>query len=158
MPTPSKFTADVRQKIIQALSVGASRSTAAAIAGVDEAQIRRWIKRGSTSDAGTNFREFYEEVRKAEASPRMRALGIIYKELPDNPGLAWKYIERMEPGYAPPLPELAPQQAPLVINLSFTDGSPMPTWIEAEVIDAPEVPAIGDGSSSDGPTDQAAAT
>lgn len=141
MPTPTKFTAETRQKILQALQVGASRRTAAAIAGVDHTQVQRWMKKGSDAASGTRFREFYEDVNRAEASPRMRALGVIYKELPDNPGLAWKFIERTEPGYAPPMPQMqaAPAQ-PVLIHLSFHDGGPLDSgtidaFIEGEAVE-----------------------
>lgn len=137
MPTPSKFTAERRQRIIQALSIGASRNTAAGIAGVDESAIRRWIAKGKEAEPGSRFREFYEEVIQAEASPRMRALGIIYKEMPDNPVLAWKYIERREPGFAPPVAGIgAPSQQPVVIQLNFHDGSStQPALTEGDVVE-----------------------
>ena len=140
MPTPSKFVVEVREKIIQALSVGASRTTAAHIAGVDEAQVRRWIAKGKDSAGGTRFREFYEEVLKAEANPRMRALGVIYKELPDRPDLAWKFIERREPGYAPPMPAMGSAPAgPVVVQLAFSNRSPLQLEaaevIEGEVVE-----------------------
>src|SRR5205814_35586 len=111
MPTRSKFTAENRAKILQALKVGASRNMAAAIAGVDEAQIRRWIAKGKESEEGTSYREFYEACQEAEAHPGLRALGIIYKELPDNPALAWKYVERKVQGYEPPMPQFAQPQS-----------------------------------------------
>lgn len=139
MPTPSKFTAETRTKLIQALKVGASKRTAAAIASVDEAQVRRWIAKGKESEEGTRYREFYLEVQEAEAHPRLRALGVIYKELPDNPGLAWKFIERREHGYEPPvlsMPTLQP--GPIVIQLSLSDGAPIAlaeTVIEVEGIE-----------------------
>jgi hypothetical protein len=140
MPTPTKFTAETRQKILQALQVGASRTTSAHIAGVDEAQVRRWIAKGKDAAPGTRFREFYEAVIAAEASPRMRALGIIYKEMPDRPDLAWKYIERREPGYAPPMPSMPPpSQGPVIIQLALADGGrlqlPSADVIEGEVVD-----------------------
>lgn len=152
MPQPSKFVAETRRKIIQALQVGASRTTAAHIAGIDEASLRRWIKRGQDADEG-RYREFYEEVLVAEASPKMRALGIVYKELPDNPALAWKYVERKEAGYAPPMPVApAAAQANVAIALSFSDGQPaLPPWLETEaVMDATEVSALeaGDGDAA----------
>lgn len=124
MPTPSKFTAETRQKIIEALSVGASRRTAAAIAGVNEAQIRRWLKKGEESEEGSRFREFYTQAIEAEAQPRLRALGVLYRELPDNPALAWKFIERREPGYAPPMVnQPAAVGAPVIIQLGFADST-----------------------------------
>lgn len=145
MPTPTKFTADNRQKIYQALQVGASRKTAAHIAGVDPSQLHRWFKRGEEAQEG-RYREFYEEVLRSEASPRMRALGVVYKELPDNPALAWKFIERREPGYEPPMPNAPAQAGPVIVALTFADGSPaLPEWLEVEVVNEPEVAALTDG-------------
>ena len=136
MPAPSKFNPETRQKIIQALSVGASRRTAAAIAGVDHQTLARWLERGKTSAEGTRWHEFYMEAMEAEASPRMRALGIIYREMPDNPRLAWDYVQRREPGYAPPMPNV--QQAlagPVVIQFSFTEAVAAPALPAGEVIE-----------------------
>ena len=103
MPARSTFTAEKAEKILQALHVGASLRTAAAVAGVPDATLRRWIAKGKAASEGTRFREFYEAVQEAEAAPRMRALGIVYRELPDNAALAWRFLERHEPGFAPPL-------------------------------------------------------
>ncbi len=102
MPFPSSFTEDRRDKILQALRVGASQRTAAAIAGISEGTLRDWLKKGKAAAKGTQFREFYDAAQEAEASPRLRALGIVYKEMPANPALAWKFLERKEPGFEPP--------------------------------------------------------
>lgn len=135
MPTPTKFTADRKKKIIEALTVGASRSTAAAIAGLgDESVLRRWITKGKEAAPGTSFAEFYEAVLEAEAHPRMRALGVIYNELPDRPDLAWKFIERREPGYAPPMPNIVPSQGPVVIELALSGGAPL-ALAAAEIVE-----------------------
>lgn len=148
MPTPSKFTEDRRKKILQVLSIGGSRVSAAATAGVDEATFRRWMVRGKESDDGTRWRDFYDEVIAAEAAPRVRALGIVYKELPDNPALAWKYLERREPGYAPPMPDAVGGGGPVVIQLAFAEGSPVP--LPSTSIDVLEVVA---GDAEDAETD-----
>lgn len=146
MPTPTKFTAETRERILQALQVGASRRTAAQIAGIDEAQLRRWVTRGKDGAQGTRYHDFYLAVLEAEASPRLRALGVIYKELPDNPVLAWKFIERREPGYAPPMPNLGPPQAgPVVVQLAFSDRPPLALApaedvIEGEVVEQDDEP------------------
>lgn len=102
MPSRSTFTEERREKILQALRVGASRFTAAAMAGMPESTFRLWMKKGQDAAPGTRFAEFYADVEEAEASPRLRALGILYKEMPDNPALAWKFLERKEPGFEPP--------------------------------------------------------
>lgn len=146
MPNRSKFTAETRSRILEALKIGASRRTAAALARVGETTLRRWMEKGENSSEGSRFRQFHEEVLEAEAHPRERALGIIYREMADNPALAMKVIERREPGYAPPMPH-APQMpaGPVVINLSLSDGRQLqlpPPVIEGEVVDE------SDGSAS----------
>lgn len=101
MPTPSKFNAQTRQRILEILAAGGSRRTAAATAGVDHATLSRWLARGRDAAPGSRWREFVQAVEQAEAHPRVRALTAVYDALPDNPGLAWKFIERREPGYGP---------------------------------------------------------
>ena len=61
---------------------------------------------------GTADRKFHDAVLQAEAEPRTRALGIIWREMENRPDLAWKFIERQEPGFAPPqaTPPAQPQQ------------------------------------------------
>jgi transposase-like protein len=146
MPTPTKFTGETRQQILEALQVGASRRTAAAIARVDEATLRRWMEQGKSAGEGTRFREFYTQVLEAEAHPRMRALGIIYRAMEDKPDFAWKFAERRESGFAPPMPQ-ALQAAPQVqIQLSFHDGgalapSVVQSFIEGEVVEQDEEPS-----------------
>ncbi len=71
---------------------------------------------------------------EAEARPRVRALSIIYKEMPDRSDLAWKFIERREPGFERPMPAAQQTESPQVIRLKLHDGSPI-HLIECEVID-----------------------
>lgn len=126
MPTPSKFTEEVRRAVIDALAVGASRRTAATIAGVSPSQISRWLARGERAREGTRWHEFYLRATQAEAAPRMRALGVIYRELPNRPDLAWKFVERSEPGYAPSARQApSPPAGPVVIQLALHDGTPL---------------------------------
>jgi hypothetical protein len=99
VPARSKFTAPVKAKILELLAAGASRRAASAFAGVDHATLLRWLRRGENASEGSRFREFYEQVAEAEAHPKLRALQIVYNAIPDDPGLAWKFIERREPGY-----------------------------------------------------------
>ncbi len=158
MGRPSKFTEARKEQIIAVLKVGGSRDTAAQVAGVTGETLRVWLKRGEgmvddeDEEQESAYAEFYERVLAAEAEPRFRALGIVYKALPDKPELAWKVIERKEPGYAAPMPG-AKQVAPAVqINLSLAGSSaPMPSWIEGEVVDAEEVPALSDGGGEPDP-------
>lgn len=143
MGRPSKFTRPVADRILEALKVGASRRTAAAIAGIDEATLRRWLERGKKESEGP-WRDFLDQVREAEAHPNARALGIIYREMETRPELAWRFIERREPGYAPPVAQVAGTPAPVVIQLSFADGTPLA--MTETVIDVGNVTAEEDGT------------
>ena len=154
MPRPTKFTAETRRKILEALTVGASRQTAAAIAGVDGSALSKWLKRGEeATEAESRFAEFRREVLEAEATPRMRALGVIYREMPDNPTLAWKFIERREPGFAPPMPSAPAQPSgPVVIQLSLSDGRPIAladTVIEVQSYESDHEPAAISDTATD---------
>lgn len=143
MPTPSKFTEETRTKILQALQVGASQRTAAAIAGIDAATLTRWLEKGRNAEEGSRWAEFHAAVREAEASPRLRALGVIYKEMPDRPDLAWKFLERREPGFAPQLPtQPLVAQGQIEVQLVLSSGQPLALRaadvIEGEVVELAE--------------------
>jgi len=160
MGRPSKFTEARREQIVAVLTVGGSRKTAAHISGVSEETLRVWLKRGEDQDdEESGYRQFYERVLAAEAEPLYRALAIVHKALPDKPELAWKVVERREPGYAPPVPGKSNAAPAVQINLSLTGSAQaLPAWlegevVEGEVIDAQEVPALSSGSE---PADQAA--
>ncbi len=137
MGRPTSLTAPRRQTILEALQVGASRRTASALAGVNEATLRRAMERGREAAAGTADRDFHDAVLEAEAHPRARALGIIYREMENRPDLAWKFIERREPGYAPPQPQPMSQPQQVMIALTLPGGRPIRALEPAEVIDVP---------------------
>jgi transposase-like protein len=126
MPNRSRFTEDVRRTILQALAVGASRRTAAAVAGIDRHTLSRWISRGESAPAGSRFADFVAEVERAEATPRLRALATVNRDLADNAMLAWKFLERREDGFQPPAPggPVMPILGPTTIELKFADGKP----------------------------------
>ncbi len=106
MPARSAFNEERRGMIVAAVRLGASHRTAAAIAGVGEASLRRWLSQGKAASSG-RFKEFYDAVEEAEAAARLQVLTIIYKAMPDNPMLAWKFLERREPGFERPSVALA---------------------------------------------------
>lgn len=142
MPTPTKFTEPVRQTVIEALKIGASLRTAAAVAGIDHKTLTRWLDKGRTAEEGSRWQVFFEACEAAIANPKMRALGLIYEKLADDANVAWKFIERREDGYAPPMPQAPPpQQGPVVIQLSLADGRPIAltdTVIEVQAVEQDE--------------------
>lgn len=149
MPTLSKFTEPRKKQFLEVLEVGGSRQTACAIAGFSDETLRTWLRRGEEAkEADSAYAKFREDVLAAEATPRFKALGMLQRTLPDNPAVLWKYIERQEPGYAPPQPNVSRAQPQVQIHLSLGGSTtPLPAWLEGEVVDAKEVPALGPGDS-----------
>jgi hypothetical protein len=123
MGRPSKFTAENRKVVLEALQVGASRNEAAAIARVGPATLNRWLDKGKDATESSPFRKFRDDVLAAEAHPKMRALGVVYRAMEDRPDIAWKFIERRVDGYAPPQTQLPPAAATQVnVMLSFEEA------------------------------------
>lgn len=122
MPAPSKFTVAVKSRILEVLRVGASRQTAAALAGIDVRSLSRWLEKGRSAAEGSAYRQFWLDVKEAEAQPRFQALGIVQAAWIDKPELAWKYVQRREPGFEPPMPNMVQPAGPVVINLALADG------------------------------------
>lgn len=129
----SKFTQRATERILQATAIGCAQETAAALAGIDQATLSRWLTRGKKEleragdeDEVSAYASFYRDYAFAQAAPRERALGIVYREMDNRPDLAWRYVERKEPGYAPPQPAAFEKPAgPVIIQLSLSDGSPV---------------------------------
>jgi hypothetical protein len=117
---PTKFTRRRREVILELLSTGASRRTAAAVAGVDHATLGRWIARGASARAGSTWSEFALDVRQAEAEPKLRALQIAYDNWDGRPELAWKFLEREE--FVLPTPK--PIEFPPPLDLRFPWDDP----------------------------------
>ena len=156
MPAHSKFTAAVREKILEVKRAGGPDTLACQWAGISVESLRLWKNKGRQADEG-NYHDFVLAIEEAEATPQVRALFLLQKKLPDNDNLLMKYIERQVKGYEPPA--MVPPQVhigPTVIALTFSDGRPAtPDWLHTEVIDAPQSPALSDGGGSPD-TDQAA--
>jgi hypothetical protein len=137
---PSKFTTDRRQRILEALTIGAPQEVAAAIAGISKSTLSDWLTRGRRQEKGP-FADFVAQVEEAEAHPKARALGIIYKAMEDKPDLAWKFIERRVSGFAPPVAMPAVTHQPVKIQLSFHDGAAIAIaekFIEGEAVEQDE--------------------
>lgn len=98
---PAKFTVRRRELILDLLRAGASRRCAATAAGIAPSTLIKWLRRGDrASHPESQYRAFRSEVLEAEAHPEMRALRASYDRISADPDLAWRYIERREPGHA----------------------------------------------------------
>lgn len=146
MPMPTKFSTDTRKRVLAALSIGASRKTAAASAGVAASTLLRWLEIGKDGDEEGQYAKFYAAVLEAEAMPNLKALRAVNNALLDKPELAMKYLERREEGFAPPMPvSAAANPGAVVIQLAFAGGQLAPALgssTDVEVIDVENVSSI----------------
>ncbi len=98
---PTKLTAEVQDKIGEALRLGSYAEIAARYAGIHPATFYDWMKRGSedlATGTKTIFSEFHETIKEAEALCEVRACGIISKAMGDSWQAAMTYLERKHPG------------------------------------------------------------
>ena len=73
--------------------------------GVSRCRMSRrgnWLAKGKAASEVRGSPSSSRTSRRPRPHRDVRALGIVYKELPDNPMLAWKFLERREPGFQPP--------------------------------------------------------
>jgi len=147
----SKFTQERRTRILEAFACGASLQTAAALAKISQETLYRWLKRGEEAPEESQWHKFFLEAQEARALPTERALRIVHDAMPDYPMLAWKYVERREPGFAPPTVGAPPTSGPVVIQLSFSDGAPL-----TERVKIPELDIKGNEVIDIEPTEPAA--
>jgi transposase-like protein len=95
---PSKFTPEVREKVLQALRMGHYRSVAATYAGISHETLRRWMKEAENSTADPEFRAFRNEIDVAESQAEVIDLGFIRQAARDGEwrAAAWR-LERAHP-------------------------------------------------------------
>jgi hypothetical protein len=119
MPMPTKFTAKRRELVIVALSAGASRRTAAEVAGVDHSTLVKWIGTGSRGAPGGMWRRLHDAVVAAEEGSHRPRLLPLRETPPAVLRNAWQIVEReLDSDVAEPAPSLA-------VNLFFADGTPI---------------------------------
>lgn len=93
---PTKFTPEVREKILAAIRAGNYAGVAADYAGVGETTFYRWLQKGREAKSG-KFREFWVAVKKAEREAEVRAVAQIQKHMDSNWQAAMTYLERKHP-------------------------------------------------------------
>lgn len=97
MARPTKLTPEVHQRIVQALTLGATYELAAAYGGVSYNTFNEWMKAGVDAQSG-RFRELYEAVKAAEGKAAVQWLAKIEAAANDGhwQAAAWK-LERRYP-------------------------------------------------------------
>lgn len=112
MGRPTKFTLETRERILQAIGLGATYELAASYGGVSYELFRQWMARGrglsekkekarkprNLSDADAEFLAFFEDVTRAEHDAAIKWLAKIELAASgsDWRAAAWK-LERRYP-------------------------------------------------------------
>ena len=87
---PSKFNADVVDKLVYAITIGAPRSWAAEALDIGESTVREWLRRGKNGEEG--FAEFYEQMKLAQFSAPVRYHETIHKAIENGDWHAAKWM------------------------------------------------------------------
>jgi hypothetical protein len=124
MPRPSKFSTRRRERVIAALSAGASRRQAEVVAGLGRGTLYRWLKRGERAHPENRWAQFYRDALLAEASPP-GPVGIPSDDRDTyQDELRWA-LRVAEREWATP-PDAEEPETPVVINVTLPGGRPLP--------------------------------
>ena len=109
MARPTKLTAEVQQRIVEALRAGNYQDSSAAYAGIHEATFHNWMSRGREEERRIAdgekpnpkeeaFREFFAAVEKARSESEVRNVMYIQRAAQDGTwqAAAW-FLERSFP-------------------------------------------------------------
>lgn len=80
---PSKFTANTRRRIIEAVASGNYYEAACQYAGVDYSTFRRWVEKGEKARSG-EYKDFCEALRQAEATAEVRVVAQWQTAMPND--------------------------------------------------------------------------
>lgn len=98
MAARSKFTAERRKAIVEALERGNTLTHAAALAGVSRDAVYEWLAKGAkATDPASTYRKFAEDVARANALVADFAIGKIRTAMPDDWRAAMTFLERRFP-------------------------------------------------------------
>jgi hypothetical protein len=124
---PSKLTPRVEGRILAAIRAGHTRSSAAALAGISQASLYRYLAAGDE-----RCRRFQLRVAGAEAELADRVLGVIMEHVPDDPRLALSLSTRRLPNDWGAGRTAGPQQVP-------EEQAPAPPLVNILVVDPEHV-------------------
>jgi predicted transcriptional regulator len=80
---PSKLHPEITAAIIQSLKIGATYRDAAEAAGIAYQTFLNWMAKGESAKSG-NFKEFFDQVRRAESRARLNFTAVIAKSANDG--------------------------------------------------------------------------
>jgi transposase len=93
---PTKLTAQLQEKVVQAIRAGNYAEIACRAAGISPSSYYRWMERGE-QDPGTIYAGFAEAVRLAEAESEVHAVALVRRAMSDDWRAALAYLERRHP-------------------------------------------------------------
>jgi transposase len=129
---PSKFTPEVRDKILTALRAGNYRNVACQYAGINIQTLHNWIAKAEHPDAPPEYLEFVEALQKAEADAEVADLALIRRSAQDGQWQAAAWIRERKN------PERWGRRDRQTVELTGADGGP----VQMQVAGVVEVSAI----------------
>ena len=93
---PSKLTEEVKDKLVKAISQGNYYEAACSYAGIAYSTFREWMNRGEQEN-GTEYSDFMEAIKKAEAAAELRMVQEWQKHVPNNWQAIATFMERRYP-------------------------------------------------------------
>lgn len=123
MGRPSKFTPEVRKRILDALRIGATRQDAALASGVSVSLFMEWLDNGRKQKTGA-FVEFLESVEQAEGEARLKFTAVIARAANDGDWRAAEsYLKRRDRASWGDNQDVTSGGGPLVLRVVYDDES-----------------------------------
>jgi hypothetical protein len=93
---PSKFTPEVRRRILDSLALGVHYDVAIGYAGIDYSTFAKWMQRGKHECSGEFF-EFYTAVKNAVYRAEIRVVATWQKHTEKDPRACRDFLARRHP-------------------------------------------------------------
>jgi transposase len=93
---PTKLTAQLEEKVVQAIRAGNYAEIACRAAGIAPSTFYRWLERGERETDGIH-NHFTQAVRLAEAEAEVHAVALVRRAMSDDWRAALAYLERRHP-------------------------------------------------------------
>jgi len=114
---PPKLTPEVQQKIVETLTLGNYRSTAARAAGVSYSAFQEWMRKGEKARKGAH-RDFFNAVRAIETQTEVIVVGDLLLKAKKDPKLAKWWLAHRHP-------KRWGDNRPQKVELTGKDGGPL---------------------------------
>lgn len=95
MPRPPKLNPERQDRVCEAIGAGNDRETAARYAGISPTTFYSWLAKGRAGNP--RYREFAENVEKAESTAEVRNVAIIQQAAATTWQAAAWWLERKYP-------------------------------------------------------------